>query len=169
PARPADDDRYSSFPPFFWCKSSLAVTLFFVEHPFQPRERPRIMPHLRTRFWSDQLSWPLPSAADPEPTRAALADSRLVRCLTCQLSRRPSDTHAKAGHDHNDRDLHHALHCDRVKIPLHPSADLVQIRLDLLQFQADEHVDRGQEAKTLDRHQRDQNEGGRNPAVSRPV
>src|ERR1043165_5158179 len=27
PARPADDDRYSSFPPLFWCEGSLAVTL----------------------------------------------------------------------------------------------------------------------------------------------
>src|ERR1035441_6078646 len=38
PAKPTDDDRYSSFPPFFWCEGSLAVTLFFVEHPLQPRE-----------------------------------------------------------------------------------------------------------------------------------
>src|SRR5712692_8026244 len=40
PARPTDDDRYSSFSPFFWCEGSLAVTLFFVEHPLQPCERP---------------------------------------------------------------------------------------------------------------------------------
>src|SRR5262245_46352884 len=33
PAGPGDDDRYSSFPPFFWCRGSLAVTLFFVEYP----------------------------------------------------------------------------------------------------------------------------------------
>src|SRR5712692_7038903 len=39
PARPTDDDRYSSFPPFFWCEGSLAVTLFFVEHPLSaPRK-----------------------------------------------------------------------------------------------------------------------------------
>src|SRR6266446_4136335 len=53
PARPTDDDRYSSFPPFFWREGSLAVTLFFVERPLQHRERPRIMLHLRTRFWSN--------------------------------------------------------------------------------------------------------------------
>jgi uncharacterized membrane protein YeaQ/YmgE (transglycosylase-associated protein family) len=34
-------------------RGSLAVTLFFVEHPLQPRERPRIMLHLRTWFWSN--------------------------------------------------------------------------------------------------------------------
>src|SRR5713226_5111497 len=33
PARPADADRYSSFPPFFWCEGSLAVPLLFVEQP----------------------------------------------------------------------------------------------------------------------------------------
>src|SRR3977135_4017923 len=27
PARPTDDDRYSSFPPFFWCEGSLAATV----------------------------------------------------------------------------------------------------------------------------------------------
>src|SRR5262245_38854042 len=36
PARPCDDDRYSSFSLFFWYRGSLAVTLFFVEHPLGP-------------------------------------------------------------------------------------------------------------------------------------
>jgi hypothetical protein len=30
---------------FFWREGSLAVTLFFVERPLQPRKRPRIMLH----------------------------------------------------------------------------------------------------------------------------
>jgi hypothetical protein len=33
----------------FLVRDSLAVTLFFVEHPLQPRESPRIMLHL----WSN--------------------------------------------------------------------------------------------------------------------
>jgi tetratricopeptide (TPR) repeat protein len=34
--------------------------------------------------------------------------------------------------------LHHALQRDGVEIPLHPNGDLVQVWLDLLQFETDE-------------------------------
>src|SRR4029453_17238631 len=36
PARPADDDRYSSIPPFFLVWDSFAATLAFVEHLLRP-------------------------------------------------------------------------------------------------------------------------------------
>jgi hypothetical protein len=53
-----------------------------------------------------------------------------------------SNTRAEARHDDNDRNLHLSLQGDGVEVSPHPSADLVQVRLDLLQLRGavgDEH------------------------------
>src|SRR5262245_27855192 len=60
---------------------------------------------------------------------------------------RGSNTRAETRHDDDDGNLHHSLQGDGVEVSLHPSADLVQVRLDLLQLEADEHIERGQQTE----------------------
>src|SRR5262245_11229177 len=61
--------------------------------------------------------------------------------------RRGSNTHAEARHDHDDCDLHDSLQGDGVEVALHPNTNLVQVRLDLLQLEADEDIDRSQKTE----------------------
>ncbi len=69
----------------------------------------------------------------------------------------------EARHDHNDRDLHGALHRHHAQIGFHPARHLLRIGLRLLYFEIEPDIGRQQIAKPLHREHGDDSERGDEP------
>src|SRR5215470_10404930 len=92
----------------------------------------------------------------------------LVGCMTSPIANLcpcgGSQAGYETGHDDDGQHLHGALHGNGKEEVAHHSTDFVEIRIGPPQLHTHPQIGRQQVAYALDRHQRDESEGGRNPA-----
>src|SRR6516165_7192482 len=93
----------------------------------------------------------------PEFPNMGSTEPRCSQARQLHAKKSASDACSKTRHDDDNRHLHHALERYGVEVSLHPITDFFHIEIGLLQFQANENIDRRQESQTLDCHQGHQN------------